>query len=109
MTTYVTAGNPQPIAHPCPNCKSTLTSRISDFERCSQCGHQFNQRDIATAPALARQKAAAPTRMEHVQELGIIIEKQALADAQERRDAEGERPMGVGTPHILADRKPHPS
>jgi ribosomal protein S27AE len=94
MTTHVTAGNRQPAAHPCPFCGSILTSHISDFERCGQCGRQFNQQDIATAPARARAAQEAQHvggssgRVAHVQEPGVQIEQEALADKAARRQNE---------------------
>jgi tRNA(Ile2) C34 agmatinyltransferase TiaS len=89
MTTHVVAGSSQLVAHPCPFCGSTLTSHISDFERCQQCGRQFNQQTISSAPALARQKIEAekgPRRAEHVQERGVGIEQEALADKKARQE-----------------------
>ena len=87
--THLTVGSPTPIAHSCPFCQSALTIRISDFEKCQQCGKQFNQQTISSAPALAREKIEqqeAGVRRAHYEEPGVAVEHEALRIAEARHD-----------------------
>ncbi len=87
MTKHVTIGNPQVLTHPCPYCGGTAI-RINDFERCQQCGRQFNQKAVPTAPTKTVAKIEAEQgsrRMENVQEPGVQIEREVLADKAARR------------------------